>query len=96
MTVNIRERFEELKKVIQAITGEDYDEKSRDAHKVTMRRCVIYRLHLDGLTEQKIGELLGINHATVHFHIVQMNNTLHNNALNPYENRVFLTFNKLV
>lgn len=96
MTVNIRERFEELKKVIQAVTGEEYDEKSRDAHKVTMRRCVIYRLHLDGLTEQKIGELVGINHATAHWHIVQMGNTLQNNALNPYENRVFLTFNRLV
>lgn len=96
MTVNIRERFEELKKVIQAVTGEEYDEKSRDAHKVTMRRCVIYRLHLDGLTEHKIGELMSINHATVHWHIVQMGNTLQNNALNPYENRVFLTFNRLV
>lgn len=96
MTVNIRERFEELKKVIQAVTGEDYDEKSRDAHKVTMRRCVIYRLYLDGLTERKIGELVGINHATVHWHIVQMGNTLQSLALYPYENRVFLTFNKLV
>ena len=96
MTVNIRERFDELKKVIQAVTGEEYDNKSRDAHKVTMRRCVIYRLYLDGLTEHKIGELMGINHATVHWHIVQMGNTLHNCALYPYENRIFLTFNKLV
>lgn len=96
MTANIKDRFEELKKVIQAVTGEEYDNKSRDAHKVTMRRCVIYRLYLDGLTEHKIGELMGINHATVHYHIVQMGITLHNLAPNPYENRVFLTFNRLV
>lgn len=93
--MNITKRADEIRNVVEVLTGVKTN-KSRTYIQVAMRRCIIYQLHLDGLTEGSIGELVGCDHSTAHYHISAMRNIMREPMIGCFEYKLFNNLHKLV
>lgn len=62
---------ERLIAVMRDLTGTDPLERSRRRDLVAARMMIAFVLAKDGASEPAIGELLGMNHTTIHYYITE-------------------------